>query len=107
MGCLKETLPMNIKNSLFLIFTGIGYVVNSNGLVWLQHGTDLSKVRRTPPSMTEILCLSKIYCLLSTGTDDENEDHEIRRFAVISYINLLEKPILPDILIRVNSWVSC
>ena len=58
-------------------------------------------------NMLVMLCLNKIPCLLSTGTDNENEDNEIRRFAVMSYINLLEKPVLPDILIRVNSWVSC
>lgn len=40
------------------------------------------------------------------GTDEEDADNEIRRFAVVSYMDLLEKPVLPDILIRVICWVS-
>ena len=41
-----------------------------------------------------------------SGTDDENADNEIRRFAVVSYLDLLEKPVLPDVLVRVICWVS-
>ena len=41
-----------------------------------------------------------------TGTDDEDADNEIRQFAVMSYMDLLEKPVLPDILVRVICWVS-
>ena len=44
--------------------------------------------------------------LSSTGTEDEDADNDLRRFAVNSYIDLLEKPVLPDILIRVICWVS-
>ncbi|XP_068743856.1 uncharacterized protein [Montipora capricornis] len=43
--------------------------------------------------------------LLAEGTDDEDADNEIRRFAVTTYMGLLEKPVLPDILVRVISWV--
>ncbi|XP_067037313.1 AP-4 complex subunit epsilon-1-like isoform X2 [Acropora muricata] len=42
---------------------------------------------------------------LAEGTDEEDADNEIRRFAVVSYMDLLEKPVLPDILIRVICWV--
>ena len=44
--------------------------------------------------------------LSSTGTEDEDADNDLRRFAVNSYVDLLEKPVLPDILIRVICWVS-
>ncbi|KAK2565268.1 AP-4 complex subunit epsilon-1 [Acropora cervicornis] len=42
---------------------------------------------------------------LAEGTDDEDADNEIRQFAVMSYMDLLEKPVLPDILVRVICWV--
>ncbi|XP_015753041.1 PREDICTED: AP-4 complex subunit epsilon-1-like [Acropora digitifera] len=42
---------------------------------------------------------------LAEGTDEEDADNEIRRFAVVSYMDLLEKPVLPDILVRVICWV--
>ncbi|XP_022795045.1 AP-4 complex subunit epsilon-like [Stylophora pistillata] len=43
--------------------------------------------------------------LLAEGNEDEEADNEIRRFAVLSYINLLEKPVLPDILVWIICWV--
>ncbi|XP_078360431.1 uncharacterized protein LOC144644775 isoform X2 [Oculina patagonica] len=43
--------------------------------------------------------------LLAEGNDDEEADNETRRFAVLSYIDLLEKPVLPDILVWVICWV--
>ena len=43
--------------------------------------------------------------LIAEGNDDEELDEELRRFAVFSYMDLLDKPVLPDILIRVISWV--
>lgn len=43
--------------------------------------------------------------LLAEGSDDEEVDNETRRFAVLSYIDLLEKPVLPDILVWVICWV--
>ncbi|XP_001641922.2 AP-4 complex subunit epsilon-1 isoform X2 [Nematostella vectensis] len=43
--------------------------------------------------------------LIAEGHDDEELDDELRRFAVLSYLDLLEKPALPDILIHVICWV--
>ena len=52
-------------------------------------------------------CLPNLHCtLIVTGNEDEEADEEIRRFAVLSYIDLLEKPVLPDILVWVICWVS-
>lgn len=43
--------------------------------------------------------------LLAEGNEDEEADNEMRRFAVLSYIDLLEKPVLPDILVWIICWV--
>eukprot|EP00397_Hematodinium_sp_SG-2012_P004969 GEMP01004985.1.p1 GENE.GEMP01004985.1~~GEMP01004985.1.p1 ORF type:complete len:979 (+),score=207.70 GEMP01004985.1:87-3023(+) len=44
--------------------------------------------------------------LLSEGTgENEAQDDELRRFAVNSYVKLLEKPRLPDLLVQLVSWV--
>lgn len=37
------------------------------------------------------------------GEDDESADAELRAQAVSSYLSLLEKPKLPDILLQVNA----
>ncbi|XP_066270284.1 AP-4 complex subunit epsilon-1-like [Branchiostoma lanceolatum] len=42
--------------------------------------------------------------LLAEGTDDESEDAELRLHAVQSYLGLVERPHLPDILVQVSCW---
>ena len=51
-------------------------------------------------------CLSGKYYLSCFQGNDDEADNETRRFAVLSYIDLLEKPVLPDILVWVICWVS-
>lgn len=40
------------------------------------------------------------------GTDDEDLDNELRLHAVISYLDLIDKEALPDVLIQLISWVD-
>ncbi|XP_035669970.1 AP-4 complex subunit epsilon-1-like isoform X1 [Branchiostoma floridae] len=42
--------------------------------------------------------------LLAEGTDNESEDAELRLHAVQSYLGLVERPHLPDILVQVSCW---
>ena len=56
-------------------------------------------------NILKFIDLTSFYTV-SIGTDDEDADNDIRRFAVTSYMDLLEKPVLPDILVRVICWVS-
>ena len=44
--------------------------------------------------------------LIAEGTEDEDTDSELRLDAVSSYVELLDKPHLPDILIRIICWVG-
>lgn len=44
--------------------------------------------------------------LIAEGTDDEDTDAELRLDAVSSYLDLVEKPHLPDILVKIICWVS-
>ncbi len=44
--------------------------------------------------------------LIAEGTDDEEMDSELRLDAVSSYLDLLDKPHLPDILVKIICWVS-
>ena len=39
---------------------------------------------------------------VAEGTGEETEDEKFRRFAVNTYVKLLEKPVLPDILVQVS-----
>ena len=41
----------------------------------------------------------------SIGTDDEETDQELQKNAVLSYLTLLDKPHLPDVLIKIMCWV--
>lgn len=41
----------------------------------------------------------------AAGTEDDEADAELRLFAAESYIELLEEPALPDILVQTMSWV--
>ena len=43
--------------------------------------------------------------LIAEGTDDEETDLELRLDAVTSYLDLLDKPHLPDILVKIICWV--
>ena len=43
--------------------------------------------------------------LIAEGTDDEGTDMELRQDAVSNYIELLDKPNLPDVLIKMICWV--
>ena len=44
--------------------------------------------------------------LIAEGTDDEETDVELRLDAVSAYLDLLDKPYLPDILVKIICWVS-
>ena len=44
--------------------------------------------------------------LIAEGTDDEDTDAELRLDAVSAYVELLDKPNLPDILVKIICWVS-
>ena len=43
--------------------------------------------------------------LIAEGTDDEDTDAELRLDAVSAYVELLDKPNLPDILVKIICWV--
>lgn len=43
--------------------------------------------------------------LIAEGTEDEETDHELRKNAVSLYVELLDKPRLPDILTKIVCWV--
>lgn len=43
--------------------------------------------------------------LIAEGTDDEEQDNELRISAAESYIELLEKPKIPDLLVCTMCWV--
>ena len=43
--------------------------------------------------------------LIAEGTEDEATDMELRQDAVSTYIELLDKSHLPDVLIRIICWV--
>ncbi|KAL5469365.1 hypothetical protein EMCRGX_G030615 [Ephydatia muelleri] len=43
--------------------------------------------------------------LLAEGTDDEEADAELRADAVASYIEMLDKPNIPDVLVQIIAWV--
>lgn len=47
---------------------------------------------------------------IDDDVDDDNDDEssatvELRRNAVFAYVNLMEKPMLPDILVKMIAWV--
>ncbi len=44
--------------------------------------------------------------LIAEGTDDEDTDMELRLDAVSTYVDLLDKPHLPDILVKIMCWVK-
>ena len=44
--------------------------------------------------------------LIAEGSEDEAADLELRQDAVSTYIELLDKPHLPDILIKIICWVG-
>ena len=44
--------------------------------------------------------------LIAEGTDNEDTDAELRLDAVSAYVELLDKPNLPDILVKIICWVS-
>lgn len=44
--------------------------------------------------------------LIAEGTDDDDVDNELRLDAVSSYMELLAKPHLPDILVKIICWVG-
>lgn len=44
--------------------------------------------------------------LIAEGTDDDDTDTELRLDAVSAYLELLDKPHLPDILLKIMCWVS-
>lgn len=42
---------------------------------------------------------------IAEGVDDDAHNNKFRTYAVNTYVKLLEKPVLPDILLQVISWV--
>ena len=45
-------------------------------------------------------CISDV-----TGSEDDDVDNELRMDAVTCYLELISKPSLPDILIKIICWV--
>ena len=43
--------------------------------------------------------------LLAEGSGDDDADSDLRKEAVNSYVLLLNKPVLPDTLLQIVSWV--
>lgn len=43
--------------------------------------------------------------LIAEGTDDDETDAELRLDAVSAYLELIDKPHLPDILVKIICWV--
>ena len=46
-----------------------------------------------------------LFIFMYLGTEDDEIDKELRNNAVLSYLELLDKPHLPDILIKIICWV--
>ena len=44
--------------------------------------------------------------LLFAGSEDDDVDNELRLDAVTCYLELISKPSLPDILVKIMCWVS-
>ena len=53
--------------------------------------------------MVNFLADWNLFC--DVGNEDEEAEQELRRFAVSSYMDLPENPVLPDILVQVICWV--
>ena len=47
-----------------------------------------------------------MFLLVDVGTGNDLIDKELQKNAVMAYIDLLKKPHLPDILIKLICWVS-
>ena len=54
---------------------------------------------------TYIICIMMVLVIWVVGTEDEETDSELRLDAVTCYIELIDKPDLPDILIKIICWV--
>ena len=44
--------------------------------------------------------------LLAEGTDDEEADAELREDAVSTYVEMLDKQNIPDVLVQIICWVG-
>ena len=48
-----------------------------------------------------------MFCVVPlAGNEDEEADNDLRAYAVSLYLDLLEKPVLPDILVHLTCWVG-
>ena len=58
--------------------------------------------------MFTLFCLLRLrLCfLMLLGSEDDDQDTELRLYAVDSYMELSEQPVLPDVLIKIMCWVS-
>ncbi|RHY34168.1 hypothetical protein DYB32_004180 [Aphanomyces invadans] len=80
---------------------------------FLREATDVflrtelvSRITQCAERWVDVEVAHNLMRLIAEGSgDDEDQDAELRRDAVDTYLELLEKPVLPDILVCTMAWV--
>jgi len=100
---LKLSVDAHLRRELVQKITALAERFAPNNEWYL---TTMNEVFEMGGDLVPVQTAHNMIRLLSEGTgQDDQEDDELRRFAVNCYIKLLERPGLPDLLVQLVAWV--
>jgi len=100
---LKLSVDAHLRRELVQKITALAERFAPNNEWYI---TTMNEVFEMGGDLVPVQTAHNMIRLLSEGTgQDDQEDDELRRFAVNCYIKLLERPRLPDLLVQLVAWV--
>ncbi|KDO29264.1 hypothetical protein SPRG_19925 [Saprolegnia parasitica CBS 223.65] len=100
---LREATDVFLRTELVSRITQCAERYAPNNAWYIQTMTDVFELGG---ELVKVEVAHNLMRLIAEGSgDDEEQDMELRRDAVDTYLELLERPVLPDILVCTMAWV--
>ncbi|OQS01668.1 AP-4 complex subunit epsilon [Achlya hypogyna] len=100
---LREATDVFLRTELVSRITQCAERYAPNNAWYIQTMTDVFELGG---DLVKVEVAHNLMRLIAEGSgDDEEQDMELRRDAVDTYLELLERPVLPDILVCTMAWV--
>eukprot|EP00730_Choanoeca_flexa_P017685 TRINITY_DN8548_c0_g3_i3.p1 TRINITY_DN8548_c0_g3~~TRINITY_DN8548_c0_g3_i3.p1 ORF type:complete len:1290 (+),score=355.63 TRINITY_DN8548_c0_g3_i3:32-3871(+) len=101
-GYLKSTVDVYLRKDLVPRIIQLADRFSPDNVWYVE---TMNSLFRTAGDLVSADIANNLMRLIAEGTEDDDEDEELRVFAASSYIDLLEVANLPDVLVQTMAWV--
>eukprot|EP00045_Choanoeca_perplexa_P016505 m.223991 g.223991 ORF g.223991 m.223991 type:complete len:1020 (+) comp17278_c1_seq1:63-3122(+) len=101
-GYLKSTVDVYLRKDLVPRIIQLADRFSPDNVWYVE---TMNSLFRTAGDLVSSDIANNLMRLIAEGTEDEEEDEELRVFVASSYIDLLEVASLPDVLVQTMAWV--